>query len=603
MRVLFVLDGFDSQTNGTTITARRFAEKLIELGHEVSILSNSLKRDDINVYSLKERYIPFVTEVARLQKVSFAKPNKKVILEALKDTDIVHVFFPWKLSKKVRKYAKKLNIPVTGAFHCQPENITYGAGLGKAGNLLAWIIYRKFRRFYKKIKRIHCPSQFIADELKKHKYPNQLRVISNGVNEIFFNQEVNPTSEKFEIISTGRYAKEKQQQLIIRAIAKSKYKDKIRLTLAGAGPRENRLKSLAQKLKVDVVFGFYTQSELIEKLKSSHLYVHAADIEIEGIACIEAIAVGLVPLIGDAKKSATKQFAMEERNLFKSGSVESLVNKLEYWIENPEERLIVQKKYQQFTQQFKIENSIKVFEEMLNEALFEQNTINVIKKERKNNPYIKKIQLSRPQKVVSAFFYYFIAIPILAIYMPIINGFRVRGRKNLQKIKGGSVIVSNHVHILDSPMNGVSLFPRKPIFTSIPENFEKPAIGNIVKLLGAVPIPTNLIENRIFFNEMTKQARKGKSVHVFPEGELIERSNQLGAFKRGAFKIAVDASVPIVPIGLKFVEKETFFTKKSKLYCVLTVGKPIYPNLALSTKESVEQMLEKTYIAMNELIS
>ena len=47
------------------------------------------------------------------------------------------------------------------------------------------------------------------------------------------------------------------------------------------------------------------------------LYVHAAEAEIEAIACIEAFASGLVPVIANAKMSATKQFALDKRSLFK----------------------------------------------------------------------------------------------------------------------------------------------------------------------------------------------------------------------------------------------------------------------------------------------
>ena len=53
---------------------------------------------------------------------------------------------------------------------------------------------------------------------------------------------------------------------------------------------------------MDVEFGFKTQDELVKALQRAHLYVHAANIEIEAIACIEAIAAGLVPVIANAKR-------------------------------------------------------------------------------------------------------------------------------------------------------------------------------------------------------------------------------------------------------------------------------------------------------------
>ncbi len=69
------------------------------------------------------------------------------------------------------------------------------------------------------------------------------------------------------------------------------------------------------------------------------LYVHASDAEIEGISCMEALACGLVPIISDSRLSATMQFALDERSLFRAGDAADLAAKMDFWIEHPEERL------------------------------------------------------------------------------------------------------------------------------------------------------------------------------------------------------------------------------------------------------------------------
>src|SRR5690606_6726366 len=335
MVIVFVIDNYLHQTNGTTITARRFIEQLRMRGHEVRILSAGEK--EAHFYALKERYIPIVTEFARKQDVVFSKPDKKIIEEAFQGADVVHFLTPWKTSQVARKIAKKLNIPHTAAFHIQPENITYGAGLNGLG-FLNGIIYRKFRRFFGKISYVHAPSNFIANELYRHSYPTTVKVISNGVSDVFFNAKVRDQEGKFHIISTGRYVKEKNQILLLKAVNSSKYKDQIKITLAGHGPKKSMLEKYAKAHNLDVEFKFFKQEELIKTLESAHLYVHTANIEIEAIACLEAIAVGLVPLIANAKKSATRQFALKPTNLFEPNNVEDLKQKLEYWIENKDEK-------------------------------------------------------------------------------------------------------------------------------------------------------------------------------------------------------------------------------------------------------------------------
>src|SRR5690606_19445463 len=334
-----------------------------------------------------------------------------VIEEAVNGVDVIHFETPWKTSRVVRKIAAKKGIPMSASFHIQPENITYGVGMtGFLGNRLSSYLYRRFRKFFGLIPHIHAPSNFIAKELKKHFYPSKIRVISNGVSNQFFEIKNEEDPSKFKIVSTGRYAKEKNQEVIIKAIGQSKYRDQIKLVLPGQGPRLKYLEKLAEKYQVDVEFGFKTQAQLIEHLRTASLYVHAANIEIEAIACIEAIAAGLVPVIANAKKSATPQFAIDELNLFKPNDVLDLKEKIEYWFENPEAKQAMKERYETFTEKFRIKYSIDRFEEML------KDTMNEVKAEKLSKSLKGKVfsqaLIHRPvKKTISAMTYYLIAVP------------------------------------------------------------------------------------------------------------------------------------------------------------------------------------------------
>lgn len=62
------------------------------------------------------------------------------------------------------------------------------------------------------------------------------------------------------------------------------------------------------------------------------------DAEIEAISCMEAFASGLVPVIANSAKSATPQFALDERSLFTAGDSGDLTQKIDYWLEHEDER-------------------------------------------------------------------------------------------------------------------------------------------------------------------------------------------------------------------------------------------------------------------------
>src|SRR5690606_14884870 len=525
MVIVFVIDNYLHQSNGTTITTRRFVEQLRMRGHEVRILS--VGQGEEGYYSLKERYIPIVSDVARKQDVIFSKPDKKVIHEALKGADVVHFVTPWKTSQVARNIAQKLNIPQTASFHIQPENITYGAGLNNVPFLNSYI-YRRFRKFYGKIPFVHAPSNFIASELRNHNYPTTVKVISNGVGDAFFKGEVKEPKGKYHIISTGRYAKEKNQILI---------------TLAGHGPKRDFLENYAKKHNLDVEFKFFKQEELIKALESAHLYVHAANIEIEAIACLEAIAVGLIPVIANARKSATKQFALTSNNLFKPNDVDDLREKIEYWLLNDEERLNAKLKYKSYTERFRLGYSVDRFEEMLQDAIKLQKA-KKISETVKGKAFKKALTHPPVKRTLSAMTYYLFALPLLFLYMKFILNVKYIGRKNFREIKGGAVVISNHVHVLDSAMNSLAAFPKRPIMTAMKANFEKPIAGFFVNLLGAVPVPGNMLETQLFFQTLGNEARRGRYVHIYPEGELIDKDKEIREFKRGAFHLAVESGVP-----------------------------------------------------------
>jgi 1,2-diacylglycerol 3-alpha-glucosyltransferase len=378
MVIVMVIDQYDnendapSESKGAAIWASRYAEKLRARGHEVRIAATGDPEPD--KYVMKTRIVPLINKVAIESGFTFGRMDEPVIREAFTGADIVHFFMPFELSYTSLKVAQEMNLPVFSAFHTQPENISYNMGL-KAFPIVATYIYGRYRRmFYKHFDHIHCPTEFIADQLRKHHYKSNLHVISNGVDEGFYPMKVEKPDElkdKFIIGMVGRQAPEKRQDLIIRAVAKSPYRDRIHLDLCGKGPKGEQYKKLAKKLKVSATFGFYRKDELLRRINMFDLYVHASEIEIEAVACWEALACGKVPIIADSPNSATKNFALDSRSLFHNRDAENLRRKIEYWMDNPDQIEDMSGKYVAAAQANTLSKSIeaieKVYEQVINE--------------------------------------------------------------------------------------------------------------------------------------------------------------------------------------------------------------------------------------------
>ena len=374
MKILIVIDQFDNSNNGTTISARRFTKGLQSAGNEVYVVSTGDKKDEYK-FNLKELPLPpGISHIVKSQGMSFAIPNTEVLEKAISSVDIVHFYMPFFISKAGLKICEKLHIPHTAAFHVQPENITYSIGLG-TNTKVNDFIYTHYRdSFFNHFSHIHCPSEFIANELKEHGYTAKLHVISNGVDDEFkyYGKEKLPEfKDKFVITMIGRYSNEKRQDVLIDAISKSKHADKIQLVLAGKGPKEAKYKKLGEKLINPPVMKFYNTEDLIDLLKSTDLYVHSADAEIEAISCIEAFACGNVPIIANSPNSATKQFALVKESLFEAGNSTDLANKIDFWIENEDYRKEMELKYSQSAEKYRLKDSIKKMEEMFEDAIRE----------------------------------------------------------------------------------------------------------------------------------------------------------------------------------------------------------------------------------------
>ena len=377
MKILIVIDQYDGANNGTTISARRFVENLRKRGNEVRVISTG--KEEKEKYRVDKIHLtPIVNKIVTSQGMEFAKADENKLTEAIKWAEIVHFYMPFLLSIKGMKIAQKLNKPMTAAFHVQPENITYSIGLGKK-EVVNDKIYTVFRdTFFNKFNHIHCPSEFIANELKKHGYTAKLHVISNGIEPDWkYNKIDKPEELKDKIVITmvGRLSGEKRQDVLIEAVKQTKYADKIQLIFAGKGPKENYYKKLGEQLTNKPIFEFCEKEKLQNILAYTDLYVHTSDAEIEAISCIEAIATGLVPIIAKSDKSATSQFALDERSMFEAGNSEELGKKIEYWLDNEDERKRMEKEYAKNAEKYRIEKSMEQIEEMFREEINERNRI------------------------------------------------------------------------------------------------------------------------------------------------------------------------------------------------------------------------------------
>lgn len=351
MIITVVCDVLGEENNGTTIAAMNLIRYMRSQGDTVRILCADQNRiHDKDVYVVPNldfgRLLDaYVSKVG----VTLAKPDEEIIYKALAGADAVHIMMPLLLGMAAAKTAVEMNIPITAGFHMQAENFTSYIKLNKVKKANKRVYKYIYQHVYKYAVGIHYPTEFIKNEFEKNiKQSTPGFVVSNGVNSYFKKIDVkkpDALQNKIVILTTGRYAREKSQDTLIKAIKYSKHKDKIQLILAGQGIKEVYYKIISKDLPIAPVFKLCSREEILNVINYADLYVHTAEIELEGISCLEAISCGKLTIVSDSKLSATKDFAVDDKCVFKNRSPKSLAKVIDYWIEHPVEKAECENKY------------------------------------------------------------------------------------------------------------------------------------------------------------------------------------------------------------------------------------------------------------------
>ncbi|CAL1358737.1 unnamed protein product [Linum trigynum] len=125
---------------------------------------------------------------------------------------------------------------------------------------------------------------------------------------------------------------------------------------------------------------------------------------------------------------------------------------------------------------------------------------------------------------------------------------KFEGVENLPPSDTPAVYVSNHQSFLD--IYTLLTLGRSFKFISKTAIFLYPVIGWAMSMLGTIPLKRMDSRSQLeCLKRCIDLVNKGASVFFFPEGTR-SKDGKLGAFKKGAFSIAVKTGVPVVPMTL-----------------------------------------------------
>jgi 1-acyl-sn-glycerol-3-phosphate acyltransferase len=130
-------------------------------------------------------------------------------------------------------------------------------------------------------------------------------------------------------------------------------------------------------------------------------------------------------------------------------------------------------------------------------------------------------------------------------------GISVRVEHRAKLPRRPCIFCPNHASYIDIPMLVYAL-SHYFVFVGKSSLAKVPLFGYIFKRVH-IPVDRDSLRSRYAVMKKSVAALKqGKSIVIFPEGGFSDQPPQLAPFKEGAFRLAIEAQVPLVPVTLPF---------------------------------------------------
>lgn len=387
MKILFVLNNIFSHGNGLATSAKGTVKALRDARQDVRVLScENLKNPQgpQPYYRQKEFVFPIFQPLVKAQGYSFAKWTGPNIEEAVRWADVVHIEEQFFIEHAAMNWAKKLGKPLTATYHMHPENMFFSLGMGNWSFPNNTMLRYWVRVFLNNCLYVQCPTENVRERLNSFHVKANCVTISNG---LIPDKCIRPTTppedyydenRPLDVIYIGRLSGEKDQPTLMEAMRYSKYANRTRLRFAGLGPKQKQYQQMAENLyeegilKHKPTFEFLNRDQLRELAANADLAVHCATIEVEGLSIMEAMQQAVVPVIATAPYSGTSVYALDDRSKFPAKDAKALAERIDYWLDHPQERWEMGFKYAKLMEQYDIAISAKRLIEMF-EAAIENN--------------------------------------------------------------------------------------------------------------------------------------------------------------------------------------------------------------------------------------
>ena len=302
MRIALITDTFTPQVNGVARTLDQLVRHLVEMGHEVALVSPAQE-------PMPERGISLHLPISGVPfplypELLLTRVPSRSETEALErfQPDVVHCATESVLGWWGRSWARRRGYPLVTSFHTDFARYTSEYGLG----FMMPVAWELLRRFHAPAVRTLVPSHPTLSLLRRRGFHTRLTRWSRGVDTERFaprhrdaetRARLAPDAEVIALY-VGRLAPEKRLPVLLEAFEDVRQKTSVRvaLVLVGGGPMAERFdtEGTREGPPPGVHLAGYLEGEALARAyASADLFAFPSDTETFGNVVLEAMASGL----------------------------------------------------------------------------------------------------------------------------------------------------------------------------------------------------------------------------------------------------------------------------------------------------------------------
>ena len=168
------------------------------------------------------------------------------------------------------------------------------------------------------------------------------------------------------------------------------------------------------------------------------------------------------------------------------------------------------------------------------------------------------------------------------------------GKNATNNVKGGALIVSNHVTYYDPIIIFCAFWRRRVYIMATKELYNTKLSSFYFRQMHCIPVDRDNF-SMSSFRDVTDRLNKKKLIAIFPEGQVNRDTSPLLSFKTGAVIMAHKAGANIIPMYI--VKREKWYKRQ-----VIMVGEPINVREVAGEKATMADLQKASeYVKKKEL--